>query len=97
MVVDSFRLSDFLPVILAGGGYDTKTSLCLSAPPYVFAAMYTFSVAYGSDKTRRRGAFVILNATVCMIGLFIMAFGGKLAVRYFGSFLAIAGCQGEFF
>lgn len=42
-----------------------------------------------------RGAFIVLSATVCMVGLFIMAFGGKLGVRYFGSFLAIAGCQGE--
>ncbi|ORY76877.1 major facilitator superfamily domain-containing protein [Leucosporidium creatinivorum] len=89
----AYAFSYFLPVILAGGGYDTKTSLCLSAPPYVFAAIYTFCVAYGSDKTRMRGAFIVLSATVCMVGLFIMAFGGKLGVRYFGSFLAIAGCQ----
>jgi hypothetical protein len=28
----SYAFSYFLPVILAGGGYDVKMSLCLSAP-----------------------------------------------------------------
>lgn len=93
-LADPDSSADFLPVILAGGGYNTKTSLLLSAPPYVFAAIYTFAVAYGSDKTRRRAVFIALNALVCTIGLFIMAFGGIIGVRYFGSFLAIAGCQG---
>lgn len=89
----AYAFSYFLPVILAGGGYDTKLSLCLSAPPYVFAAMYTFAVAYGADKTHMRAPFIALSATVCLVGLVIMAWGGKLGVRYFGSFLSIAGCQ----
>merc|ERR1712093_318658 len=46
--------SYFLPVILSGGGYDTKTSLLLSAPPYVVAGVYTAAMAYLSDKTRKR-------------------------------------------
>ena len=89
----AYAFSYFLPVILAGGGYSTKLSLILSSPPYVFAAIYTFASAYGSDRTRQRAAFITANATICTIGLFVMAFGGRLPVRYFGSFLAIAGCQ----
>jgi hypothetical protein len=45
------RSSDFLPVILAGGGFSTETSLILSAPPYVFAAIYTFAVSLASFGT----------------------------------------------
>lgn len=40
-----------------------------------------------------RAPFIGLSATVCLVGLIIMAWGGPLGVRYFGSFLSIAGCQ----
>ncbi|KAJ7174164.1 major facilitator superfamily domain-containing protein [Mycena crocata] len=89
----AYAFSFFLPVILAGGGYTVETSLLLSAPPYVFAAIYTFAIAFASDRLRKRAMFIAISALVCMTGLFIMAFGGKIGPRYFGSFLAIAGCQ----
>ncbi|GAA6017222.1 hypothetical protein JCM10207_002575 [Rhodosporidiobolus poonsookiae] len=89
----AYAFAYFLPVILAAGGYDTKTSLCLSAPPYVFAAIWTAVMAILSDKYHKRGPFIVLSATLCFVGLFIMAYGGKLGVRYFGSFLTIAGAQ----
>ncbi|GAA5872766.1 hypothetical protein JCM8547_006336 [Rhodosporidiobolus lusitaniae] len=89
----SYAFSYFLPVILAGGGYDTKTSLCLSAPPYVFAAIFTAVMATLSDKYRKRALFIGLSSTVCFTGLFIMAYAEQLGVRYFGSFLTIAGAQ----
>jgi hypothetical protein len=75
--------------ILAGGGYSTVASLCLSAPPYLFAAIYTFTVAWSSDRLRQRGAFVALNAVVCIIGCSIIGYGDKVGIRLFGSFLAI--------
>ncbi|KDE08198.1 hypothetical protein MVLG_01677 [Microbotryum lychnidis-dioicae p1A1 Lamole] len=89
----AYAFSYFLPVILAGGGYSNELSLILSAPPYVFAALHTFAIAYGADKMRKRALFIAINAIVCTIGLIIMGWGGKIGVRYFGSFLAIAGCQ----
>ncbi|BGP18213.1 hypothetical protein JCM10213_007841 [Rhodosporidiobolus nylandii] len=89
----AYAFSYFLPVILAGGGYDTKTSLCLSAPPYVFAAIYTAVIGICADKFRQRALFICLSATVCFVGLFIMAYTDSLGVRYFGSFLTIAGAQ----
>ncbi|GAA6037418.1 hypothetical protein JCM8097_008561 [Rhodosporidiobolus ruineniae] len=89
----AYAFSFFLPVILAGGGYDTKTSLCLSAPPYVFAALYTAGSAILSDRYRKRALFISISATVCFTGLFIMAYAKPLGVRYFGSFLTIAGAQ----
>ncbi|KAJ7227937.1 major facilitator superfamily domain-containing protein [Mycena rebaudengoi] len=89
----AYAFAFFLPVILAGGGYNLRLSLVLSAPPYVFAALYTYAVAYVSDKLRRRAIFIVLNSLVCMTGLFIMSFAGKIGPRYFGAFLAIGGCQ----
>merc|ERR1712169_143100 len=89
----AYAFSYFLPVILSGGGYDTKTSLLLSAPPYVVAGVYTAAMAYLSDKTRKRALFIAVSATVCLTGLFIMAYAGPLGVRYFGAFLTISGAQ----
>jgi len=89
----SYAFAFSLPVILAGGGYDTKTSLLLSAPPYAFAAIYTAVSAHYSDKTRRRAPFIGASAMLCSIGLLILAYAKPLGVRYFGAFFTIAGCQ----
>ncbi|POY70873.1 hypothetical protein BMF94_6050 [Rhodotorula taiwanensis] len=89
----SYAFAYFLPVILQGGGYSTKNSLLLSAPPYVTAALYTAISAHFSDRTRQRATFIGGSALLCMVGLLIMAFTKPLGVRYFGSFLTIAGCQ----
>ncbi|GAA5825360.1 hypothetical protein JCM11251_006950 [Rhodosporidiobolus azoricus] len=89
----AYAFSYFLPVILAGGGYSTKLSLILSAPPYVFAAMWTAAMAIMSDKFRLRAPFICASATLCFIGLFILAYTEQLGVRYFGAFLTIAGAQ----
>lgn len=89
----AYAFSYFLPVILSGGGYDRKLSLCLSAPPYVFAAIYTFISAVVSDKRKNRAIPIAISAVVCTVGLVIMAYAKPLGVRYFGSFLAIAGAQ----
>lgn len=78
----AYAFSYFLPVILSGGGYDIKTSLLLSAPPYVFAGMYTATIATLSDKFRKRAVFICISSTVCFTGLFIMAYAGPLGVRY---------------
>lgn len=89
----SYAFAYFLPVILAGAGYSTVLSLCMSAPPYAVAAIYTFVVAYYSDKTHHRGGFICLNSLVCIIGLMIVGYANNRGARYFGSFFAIMGAQ----
>jgi hypothetical protein len=81
--------------ILAGQGYSQVAALCLSAPPYAAGAIYTFCVAISSDKLRKRGIFVILNACVTFVGCLIIGYHKNKDVRYFGCFLAIMGAQGE--
>lgn len=83
----------FLPVILSGQGYSVELSLLLSAPPYVFAAIYTFVLAVASDKLKLRAPFIIASNLVCITGLMITAYGGQVGVRYFGTYLTIAGTQ----
>jgi len=52
-------------------------------------------VAYFSDKYHQRGLGIIFQALLCIIGLPIMGFAHSPAVRYFGVFLATAGCNGN--
>ncbi|KAK9900127.1 MFS general substrate transporter [Cystobasidium minutum MCA 4210] len=89
----AYAFAYFLPVILNGQGYSQKLSLLLSAPPYVFAAIYTFVLAVISDKTHLRTPFIALSCTVCIIGLAVAAYAPQAGVRYFGTFLVIAGTQ----
>lgn len=89
----AYAFSFFLPVILAGQGYSTQLSLLLSAPPYVFAAIYTFVMAILSDKFNKRAPFIATSNVVCIVGLAITAYAGSVGVRYFGTFLTIAGTQ----
>lgn len=83
----------FLPVILNGQGYTQELSLLLSAPPYVFAAIYTFILAVLSDRTKIRAPFIAISCVVCIIGLAVAAYAPQAGVRYFGTFLVIAGTQ----
>jgi len=50
-------------------------------------------VGYLADRTRMRGPYIILGALTSMTGSAILAFTKPIGVRYFGSFLAIIGCQ----
>jgi hypothetical protein len=65
----------------------------LSAPPYVFAAIYTFALAVISDRVNYRAPFVAFSSVVCIVGLSVTAYAGNPGVRYFGTVLTIAGTQ----
>lgn len=56
----------------------------------IFRAIYTFAVAYGADKSRRRALFIILNSLVCTVGLLITAYAKPRNARYFGWSVPVA-------
>ncbi|KIM40317.1 hypothetical protein M413DRAFT_446501 [Hebeloma cylindrosporum] len=87
----TFSMSFFLPIILKGMGWSRTAALLLSAPPYGPSIITTMIVAYYSDKTKNRYAFIIGPALVTLIGLCLTAFARQNEVRYFGVFLINAG------
>lgn len=90
----TYALAFFLPIILTlNMGFDVGTAQCLVAPPYAFAGMVMFGLAWYSDKYRHRGAVIVINMLLCVIGLPIMGFAKSAAVRYFGVFLVTAGAN----
>lgn len=89
----SYALAYFLPIILnLGLKYDTGTSQCLIAPPYVFAGIVMIATGWFGDKYHQRGLCVAFNAMLCIIGLAVMGWAyGDTRARYFGVFFATAG------
>ncbi|KAB8278327.1 major facilitator superfamily domain-containing protein [Aspergillus minisclerotigenes] len=90
----TYAIAYFLPIILERGmGFSTAAAQCLIAPPYVFAGIVMYASAWIGDKYRLRGAIVVFNALLCIIGLPIMGFAKGNAARYVGVFFAVAGAN----
>ncbi|TFK73949.1 MFS general substrate transporter [Pluteus cervinus] len=90
----AYAIGFFVTIILAGMGWGIRDSLLLSAPPYVFAAISAFGFAYISDKTKKRGIFIIIQTLISIIGLLITGYVKNNGARYFGLFLVNAGASG---
>lgn len=85
----SYAIAYFLPIILRSGlRFSVAKAQCLTAPPYVFAAVVMYAEAVVADKMHLRGPFVVLNAVLGLIGLPLLGYAKSDSVRYFGAFLA---------
>ncbi|KAG8625662.1 hypothetical protein KVT40_006063 [Elsinoe batatas] len=90
----TYAIAYFLPIILqVGMGFNTRDAQCLIAPPYVLAAILMFASAWLGDKYHVRSPIVIFNGALCLIGLALLGYTKNVGVRYFGVFLATAGCN----
>lgn len=90
----TYAIAYFLPIILMEGmKFDVGKAQCLVAPPYVFAGIVMYTTAWIGDKYRVRGAILIGNALICIIGLPMMGFAKGDATRYAGVFFTVAGAN----
>ncbi|KAJ5624783.1 hypothetical protein N7510_001092 [Penicillium lagena] len=90
----TYAIAYFLPIILRDGmGFGVGESECLVAPPYGLAGILMYATAWVGDKYRIRGAILIVNALICIIGLPLMGFAKGNATRYAGVFLTVAGAN----
>lgn len=72
-------------------GYGVGAAQCLVAPPFALAGLVMYATAWVGDRYRMRGAIVVFNACLCIIGLPIMGFAKGNAARYVGVFFSVAG------
>lgn len=64
----SYSIAYFLPIILRDGmGFSVAKAQCLTAPPYVAAAIVMFFEAWLADRMRLRGPTVVFNACLGMV------------------------------
>ncbi|KAF2021513.1 MFS general substrate transporter [Aaosphaeria arxii CBS 175.79] len=81
---------NFFPSIVATLGYGQSTTLLLSAPPYVFAAILGICNSWHSDSTKERYWHVVWPQVFCSIGFIISASTMNLAARYTSTFLMMS-------
>ncbi|KAK4514919.1 uncharacterized protein ATC70_002526 [Mucor velutinosus] len=90
--VPNTSISNFLPSIVKGMGYDDKLSANLmSAPPYVGAVFVMVAGAYSSDRRKDRAFHAIAGACICMIGYIVLTICTERAELYTGVCIAVAG------
>ncbi|KAF8891797.1 major facilitator superfamily domain-containing protein [Infundibulicybe gibba] len=94
VTLPAYALAYFISIILNDMGWSKTQALLLSAPPYGPAIATAIFFAWLSDKTKHRSGFILVQATMCMIGLILTAFAKQNSVRYFGTFLTNAGNSG---
>lgn len=88
-----YALAFFIPIILAGMGYTTGMVFLLSAPPAVAAVPWVLFISWIADKTRCRAPWIMLQATLGIVGLMIVAYAKNNGARYFGIFMGLAGAN----
>ncbi|KAL2163455.1 hypothetical protein VTH06DRAFT_5513 [Thermothelomyces fergusii] len=90
----TYALAYFLPIILMQNmGFSVGAAQCLVAPPYAFAGIVMFATGWAGDRYRLRGPVLVFNSLLCVVGLPLMGFHARAAVRYFGVFLVTAGAN----
>ncbi|KAG9255104.1 major facilitator superfamily domain-containing protein [Emericellopsis atlantica] len=90
-----YAFAYFIQIILTTLGYGTAKVFLLCAPPYLFSIIWTLAVAWCADRSRLRMPWMVLNAAITLTGLLLTAYHGNNAVRYFGVFLGVSGCNGN--
>ncbi|TVY38907.1 putative transporter [Lachnellula occidentalis] len=86
-----YSISLFLPTIIKEMGYSNNTAQLLTVPVYIVACFCTVAGNYASDKTRRRGIFVMGFEITAILGFVLLIATGKPHVQYAGTFFASSG------
>ncbi|KAH6914010.1 major facilitator superfamily domain-containing protein [Coprinopsis sp. MPI-PUGE-AT-0042] len=86
-VMPNYATGYFLPIILAGMGYDRKGTLIRSAMPSIAAIPVIVGVGWLSDRYQNRAKFIALLVLVSIVGCSLTAWHSNNGVRYFGVFL----------
>ncbi|KAF9503516.1 hypothetical protein BS47DRAFT_1322839 [Hydnum rufescens UP504] len=96
IVVPLYANALFLPSIINGFGYKPALSQLLTAPPFVFAAISTVTVALIADKLKRRSPFLFIGMMTSLVGFAINISPVSRGPKYFGMFLCTAGTYSAF-
>lgn len=86
-----YSLALFTPSIIAALGYTNANANLLSVPPYVLGFITTLLVGWYSDRTLKRGVFIIVCMVITLIGYAIQLCDVAPGVKYFAIFLCVGG------
>jgi len=86
-----YGISLFLPSIIKGFGYSAAVSDLLTVPPYAVATILLLFFSHFSDKLRLRWPFIFASLLSSAVGFAINISDAPTRVKYFGTFLCVAG------
>ncbi|KAF2156471.1 pantothenate transporter liz1 [Myriangium duriaei CBS 260.36] len=82
----------FLPTFLSESlGFSAINAQGLTAPPYFFSFLLTFSTPWLADRLGQRGIIVAIMSIIGGVGYILLATATNHWVQYFGVFLAAGG------
>ncbi|KAK6084682.1 pantothenate transporter liz1 [Seiridium cupressi] len=87
----ALSFSYFFPTITASLGYGTTKTLLLTAPPWIWALLFSVPLAWHADKTGERFWHYTIPAVICIIGYIISMTTTTTAPRYFAMFMMTTG------
>ncbi|KAH7014086.1 major facilitator superfamily transporter [Microdochium trichocladiopsis] len=88
--------SFFFPTITQSLGYNTTTTLLLTAPPWIWACLVSLPNAWHADKTGERFFHYLGPAITCIVGYIIAMTTRSTGPRYFSMFLMTTGYASGF-
>ncbi|KAJ7111201.1 major facilitator superfamily domain-containing protein [Mycena crocata] len=84
-------ISLFMPTLLAGMGYKGIQSQLHTVPPYIVASVWSIFVAYGCQRTSRRGIWCLITTPFAILGSCMLIATSKRSVGYAGIFFLAMG------
>ncbi|KAI0776578.1 MFS general substrate transporter [Trametes elegans] len=91
VLIPSYALALFLPTIIAGLGFSSSHAQLLSVPPNAAGCVVTITFGILSDRFRARGPFIVISASLALIGYVILYATSSPHAGYAGTIVAASG------
>jgi len=91
VVIPVYGVALFTPTIINNLGFSAARAQLLSIPPFVCGCISTVIVGIYSDRMNLRGPFVVLGASVSMIGYILAYATSKPGPGYAAAIIAATG------
>ena len=91
VVIPAYAVALFTPTIINDLGFSAANAQLLSIPLFVCGCITTLIIGVYSDKLNSRGPFIILGATISMVGYIIAYTTSKPGPGYAAAILATSG------
>jgi hypothetical protein len=84
-------MSVFMPTVLSALGWTSTKAQLYSVPPYVLASLVAIAIAFISDKTRLRGAYLAGFTLLGIAGFAVLRWADSSNLKYMGLYLVAIG------
>jgi predicted MFS family arabinose efflux permease len=91
IITPIYSFSLFLPTIISALGYTRVNANLLTVPPNMAGFFTVLLVTYLSDRYHQRGIFMLIGASLSIIGYIMLISTGRPLIQYGGTFFIGAG------